>query len=408
MQKVTRLSPSRPTCIGLQERQDASLVLPSSEEPLNSTLPQRELSLMHIVEGKHDLEKTVIGRVPVVSADGTPLMPCKPSKARKLLENGKATKQWNKLSIFYLQLHFNPKKPSTQPLALGVDCGSKSEGFSVVGTKDTVLNIMSKATTWVKKAVEQRRQMRKTRRNRKTRRRECRFNNRLAHQKYIPPSTRARWDTKLRVIRQLEKILPIQTVVVEDVKAVTRKNGKRWNNSFSPIEVGKQYFYAQINKLVVKSGVETKMLREQSMLKKLEDKSKPVFETHCVDAWVLAASETGAKQPTTRSLYYLVPLRWHRRQLHRLQPEKGGRRKPYGGTCSLGLKRGTLVKHRKHGFCYVGGNLNGKLSLHSVKTGERLTKCAKKEECKILTKISFRTQTQFPPPTSRRVPLEAF
>jgi len=412
MQKLTRLSPSGTTCIGLQERQDASLVLPSSEEPLNFTVNHNNnvvnLSLIHIVEGKHDsLEETVIGRVPVVSADGTPLMPCKPSKARKLLENGKATKQWNKLSIFYLRLHFNPKKPSTQPLALGVDCGSKFEGFSVVGTKDTVLNIMSEATTWVKQAVEQRRQMRRARRYRKTRRRQCRSNNRIANTKRIPPSTKARWDTKLRIIRQLEKILPIQTVVVEDIKAVTRKNGKRWNNSFSPIEVGKRYFYARINrKLVVKSGIETKALRETFGLRKLKNKSKTVFETHCVDAWALAASETGAKQLTTRSIYYLVPLRWHRRQLHRLQPEKGGRRKPYGGTCSLGLKRGTLVKHLKHGFCYVGGNLNGKLSLHSVKTGERLPKCAKKEECKILTNLSFRTQLLCP--TSRAVPSEAF
>jgi hypothetical protein len=355
--------------------------------------PPRELSPVHIVEGKHDLKETVIGRIPVVSANGTPLMPCKPAKARKLLRDGKARKQYSKLGIFYLQLHFNPDKPTTQPLVLGVDPGSKFEAFSIVGTKDTILNIMSEATTWVSKAVEQRRNMRRTRRYRKTRLRECRFNNRQTSTKRIPPSTKARWDTKLRIIRQLEKILPIQIVVVEDIKAVARKNGKRWNNSFSPLEVGKQYFYAQINrKLIVKSGMETKALRDSIGLKKLTNKSKPVFETHCVDAWVLAASETGAKQPTTRSLYYIVPLRWHRRQLHRLQPEKGGERKPYGGTVSLGLKRGTLVKHPKYGFCFVGGFLNGKLSLHSVKDGERLTQNSKKEDCKVLTRIAFRTQ----------------
>jgi hypothetical protein len=333
-------------------------------------------------------------------------MPCTATRARLLLKKHKATARRNKLGIFYLQLK-NTKTPELQPLTLGVDSGSKFEGFSVVGTRDTILNIMSEATSWVSKAVEQRCIMRRARRGRKTRRRECRFNNRLANQKHIPPSTKARWDTKLRIINSLEKILPIQTVVVEDVKAVTHKNGKRWNNSFSPLEVGKQYFYAQINrKLVVKSGMTTKALRDAYGLKKLKNKSKPVFETHCVDAWTLAASETGTEQPTTRNLYYTVPLRWHRRQLHRLQPEKGCKRKPYGGTMSLGLKRGTLIKHYKYGLCYVGGNLNGKLSVHSTKTGERLTKYAKKEECRILTKISFRTQTQFP--TSRVVPLETF
>ena len=399
MQKLTRLRLSEPTCIGLQERTDASLICTSLAEPLNATL-QKELSPMHIVEGKHDLEKTVIGqttRIPVISSDGKPLMPCKVSKVRKLLRDNKAHKQWSKLGIFYLQLHFNPKQPQNQPLTLGVDTGSKFEGYSVVGTQDTVLNIMSEATGWVKKAVEQRRIMRRARRNRKTRRRECRFNNRLANKKWLPPSTKARWDTKLRIMQQLEKILPINTVVVEDIQSVTHKNGRRWNKSFSPLEVGKQYFYAQINrKLILKTGMETKALRDTFGLKKLKNKSKPVFETHCVDAWVLAASETGAKQPTTRSLYYMVPLRWHRRQLHRFQPEKSGKRKPYGGTLSLGLKRGTLVKHPKYGFCFVGGFLNGKLSLHNIKDGKRLTQTAKKEDCKVLTRIAFRTQ--FLPP----------
>ena len=167
---------------------------------------------------------------------------------------------------------------------------------------------MSEATGWVKKAVEQRRIMRRARRNRKTRRRECRFNNRFANKKWLPPSTKARWDTKLRIMQQLEKILPINTVVVEDIKAVTHKNGRRWNKSFSPLEVGKQYFYSQINrKLIVKSGMETKALRDAYGLKKLKNKSKPVFETHCVDAWVLAASETGAKQPMTQK-----PILWLR------------------------------------------------------------------------------------------------
>jgi len=66
---------------------------------------------------------------------------------------------------------------------------------------------------------------------------------------------------------------------------------------------------------------------------------------------------TEAKHPTTRSTYYLVPLSWHRRQLHRFQPAKVGVRRRYGGTISLGLKKGTLVKHAKYGLCYIGGNL---------------------------------------------------
>lgn len=314
MQTVTRLSPNGATCVELEERSDASLVCTSSPEPFNGAFPRGELSSMHIVEGKsyprsrRGVEPNRF-RTPVVDAEGKPLMPCTSARGRLLLKTGKALARRNKLGMFYLQLK-QTKNPALQPLTLGVDPGSKFEGFSVVGTEDTVLNIMSEATAWVSRAVEQRRDMRRARRFRKTRRRKCRFNNRLANEKRVPPSTKARWDTKLRVIRQLEKILPIQTIVVEDIKAVTRKNGKRWNNSFSPLEVGKQYFYAQINrKLIVRSGMDVKALRDSIGLKKLKNKSKPVFETHCVDAWALAASVSGARQPSTRDLYYVIPLR---------------------------------------------------------------------------------------------------
>jgi hypothetical protein len=187
------------------------------------------------------------------------LIPCKPVKARKLLRDGKAIKRWNKLGIFYVRLNFDPKKPSHQPLAIGIDPGSKFEGFSVVGTKDTVLNVMSEAVDWVKKAVEQRRWMRRARRYRKTRCRECRGDNRLTNRDHLPPSTKARWDAKLRIIKQLQKILPISIAVVEDVKAETRKNHRRWNASFSPLEQGKQYFYSELRKslqLTTKEGWE--------------------------------------------------------------------------------------------------------------------------------------------------------
>jgi len=333
-------------------------------------------------------------------------MPCRPKKARKLLEHGKAIKKRSKLGIFYLQLEFDPKHPVTQPLAIGVDPGTKFEGFSIVGTEDTVLNMMSKAVDWVKQAVAQRRNIRRARRYRKTRRRQCK-ENRRNNDTFLPPSTKARWDTKLRIVRQLCKLLPLQYAVVEDIKATTRKNQRVWNRNFSPLEVGKQYFYSELEKLglivITMQGYETTQLREAFGLKKSPNKSKVAFETHCVDAWVLAAAITGARYPTTQTLYYVEPIRFHRRQLHRLQFSKGGIRKRYGGTISLGLKRGTLVRHTKHGLCYVGGNLNNRLSLHCIRTGTRLTQSGKKEDCHILTRIVFKTQ--FLSPVNRGISL---
>ena len=321
-------------------------------------------------------------------------MPCAPARARLLLKKGKALARRNKLGVFYIKLKY-AVEPRNQILAVGVDPGSRYEAISVVGTKDTVLNIMSEAVDWVKKALEQRRQMRRARRYRKTRRRECRGDNRRREGR-IPPSTKARWDAKLRIITQLKRIMPISHAAVEDIRAVTRKACRGWNGNFSPIEVGKQYFYSALEamglEVSTKGGSETKKLRDSLGLKKIRNKSKPVFESQCVDSWCLAAMVTGAEHPTTKSLYYMVPLRWHRRQIHRLEAEKGGARRRYGGTVSLGLKKGTLVKHVKYGLCYIGGSLKNRLSLHNLKTGKRITQNAKREDIKILTRIAFRTQ----------------
>ena len=88
----------------------------------------------------------------------------------------------------------------------------------------------------------------------------------------------------------------------------------------------------------------------------------------------------------------VTPLRFHRRQLHYLQPSKGGIRKHYGGTLSLGLKRGSLVKHNKYGIVYVGGTMNDRISVHSIQTGERLDQNIKTEDCKFLTYNSWRVR----------------
>src|SRR5919109_787184 len=133
-------------------------------------------------------------------------MPCTPAKARHLFKSGKAKPKRNKLGLFYVQLCYE-QEPDNQPLVAGVDPGSKFEGYSVVGTKDTVLNLMVEAPNHVKDAVEIRRTMRRARRFRKWRRPK-RFDNRLKRKKRIPPSTRSRWESKARVIAHLCTILP--------------------------------------------------------------------------------------------------------------------------------------------------------------------------------------------------------
>lgn len=335
-------------------------------------------------------------RIPVVDTRGVQLMPCTPAKARHLFKSGKARPKRNKFGLFFVQLCYE-QDPDNQPLVAGIDPGSKFEGYSVVGTKDTVLNLMVEASNHVKDALETRRMMRRARRHRKWRRPK-RFDNRLNRKWRVPPSTRSRWEAKARIIMQLHKVLPLTDVVVEDVQAVTRAGkGGKWNGAFSPIQVGKEHLYRLLREMGLavhtREGWQTKALREKLALKKTKSKSKQSFESHAVDAWVMAASVSGAEKPTCTRLWYVIPTHLHRRQLHRLQAAKGGMRKSYGGTRSLGLKRGTLVRHTKYGRCTVGGvdRKRNTISLHDYQTNKRLTQGAKVEACRILTWVAFRS-----------------
>jgi hypothetical protein len=119
-------------------------------------------------------------------------------------------------------------------------------------------------------------------------------------------------------------------------------------------------------------------MRDELGLAKIGGKMAEDFRSHCVDSWVLARSAVGGLvAPDDTRMLLVSPVRLHRRQLHALQPATGGVRRPYGGTRSLGLKRGSLVRHPKFGVCYVGGTMGDRISLHSAADGERLCQNAR-------------------------------
>lgn len=331
--------------------------------------------------------------VPVISSTGKPLMPCHPARARELVRKGRAVRRFER-GIFYVQL-LDRADGDTQPIAVGIDPGSKKEGFTVKSAAHTYLNIQASAITWVSKRIERRRNSRRARRHRKTPHRSPRKNRKRGG---IPPSTKARWQWKLRLARWLCKLYPVTVFVVEDVAARTREGKRQWNVNFSPLEVGKRWFYEELGKLSrveTRAGYETKALRERWGLKKSGDKMSGKFEAHCVDSWALANSEVGGhEEPDDREMMYVAPLQFHRRQLHRMKPRKGGVRYRYGGTRSMGFKRGSLVKHAKWGLCYVGGTRKARISLHDLKTGKRLTQYARPEDCTFLSYSSWRFWTE--------------
>lgn len=329
--------------------------------------------------------------IPVVDSAGAPLMPCHPARARELVRNGKAVRRFVKC-LFYIQLT-ERVGGAKQDIAIGIDPGSKREALTVKSEAHTFLNIQAEAVQHVSKAVEARRNMRRARRFRKT---PCRKNRNNRARGGLVPSTKARWQWKLRIVAQLAKIYPITDIVVEDIKAVTKRGKRKWNCSFSPLEIGKKWFYEELKrfgKVHTKQGYETFEMRNAAGLKKSSRKLSEVFEAHCVDSWVLANWLVGGHViPDNKRMMCIAPIRLHRRQLHMLQPAKNGVRKRYGGTRSCGLKRGSLVYNSKCGLSYVGGTTTEKISLHSVVTGRRVTQVANPADCRFLTYNMWRAR----------------
>lgn len=330
--------------------------------------------------------------VPVVDRAQHPLMPTTPSRARRWIKRGEATPFW-KHGVFCVRLNREPSDHKTQDIAIGIDPGSKKEALTVKSEAHTFLNVQADAVTWVKHAMKVRRNMRRARRFRNT---PCRANRCNRARGGIPASTKSRWQWKLRLCRWLTKMYPISQFVVEDIKARTKRGKRRWNGSFSTLEVGKGWFYAALRLIVpveTKQGCETRELRESLGLKKSTGKMSETFNAHAVDSWVLANSWTGGHAiPDNTRLLCVTPLQFHRRQLHMLQPATGGIRHPYGGTRSLGFKRGSLVTHPRHGLTYVGGTSRGRISLHSLADGTRLCQNAAPSDTKFLAFASWRAR----------------
>ena len=91
--------------------------------------------------------------VPVRSASDKRLMPTT-NRADRLIAKGRAIRRFDR-GLFYIQLT-DRTDGYTQPIAVGIDPGSKKEGYTVQSEQHTFLNVQADALTWVSEAVETR------------------------------------------------------------------------------------------------------------------------------------------------------------------------------------------------------------------------------------------------------------
>mgnify|MGYP001801958427 CR=1 FL=1 len=327
-------------------------------------------------------------RVPVISKEGYPLMPTKPSRARRWLKIGKAVIWRNKLNAFAIQLTVDADC-DTQPVVAGIDPGKLFTGMAIQSKQCTHwLGHLYLPFQKIKDRLEQRRMMRRGRRGRRINRnisysqrshRQARFDNRRS--KKIPPSIKAFRDLEFRVLDLLSDIFPLLEVVVETVKA-------RGNKAFSPVMVAQKW---QLNRLSedyivrVKEGWETAQLRTQLGLKKQKNnKADAVIETHAVDGIALACSEFVKYQVTSLNSrgwvgeVYITPCPLtvirrppiSRRQLLLMVPGKGNKRRKYGGTVTRhGLRKGDFVEAtqgKKTVMGWVSGDTKSQVSVSNA------------------------------------------
>src|SRR5919204_1029699 len=92
--------------------------------------------------------------IPVLSASGQRLMPCHAARARQLIRSGRAIKRHDR-GVVYLVL-LERESGEVQPVALGIDPGSKKEAFVVQSAQHTLLSLQADAVTWVGRGGQRR------------------------------------------------------------------------------------------------------------------------------------------------------------------------------------------------------------------------------------------------------------
>jgi len=142
----------------------------------------------------------------VVDTDTQPLTPVHPGRARLLLKAGKAAVY--RTYPFTIILKRRVEEPRPAPLRLKIDPGARTTGLALVddarGEVIWAAELTHRGET-IKRALEQRRALRRARRTRRTRYRASRFDNRRRKVGWLPPSLLSRLANILTWVRRIRQ-----------------------------------------------------------------------------------------------------------------------------------------------------------------------------------------------------------
>ncbi|NJN65774.1 MAG: HNH endonuclease, partial [Chloroflexaceae bacterium] len=153
-----------------------------------------------------------------------PLMPCHPARVRHLLKRGKAAVF--RRAPFTIILR-EREGGETQPMELKLDPGSKTTGIALVATGKRGRRVVWAAELHhrgerIRKALADRRAIRRSRRQRKTRYRKPRFLNRTRKAGWLPPSLESRVANVETWVARLRCWCPITSLALELVRFDTQ------------------------------------------------------------------------------------------------------------------------------------------------------------------------------------------
>ena len=147
-----------------------------------------------------------------INKHGESLMPCKPSRARKLLRDKKA--KIVKHNPFTIQLLYG-SSGYKQAINLGIDLGAKHIGLAIQSENKVITKGEIELRQDVKSLLDTRRQYRRGRRHRKIRYRKPRFDNRKRSKGWLPPSIQSKIDNTFMWIDKFTNLLPNPKVSIE-------------------------------------------------------------------------------------------------------------------------------------------------------------------------------------------------
>jgi len=169
----------------------------------------------------------------VINKHGEKLMPCKKSKARKLLKQEKA--KIVDYKPFTIQL-FHGSSGYKQNVSIGVDLGAKHIGVAIQSNNKVLAKGEIELRSDIKSNIDAKRIYRRSRRNRKTRYRQPRFLNRVSTKKkgWLPPSLESRINNTFHWIDKFHSLVPDPVFNIEVGKFDVQKmmnpdiNGKEY------------------------------------------------------------------------------------------------------------------------------------------------------------------------------------